>query len=180
MSENIEITLSSQPIYDGKIIKLSVDTVQLPNGKQATREIVRHPGAIGILAVTEENRILLVKQFRKPIDQELFEIPAGKLEPNEDPKESAIRELKEETGYSATNMVQFTKFYTSPGFADELIYLYRAEGIHAGIANPDEDEFVELLEFTLEECLEMIQNGKIIDAKTIVTIYYWQIEHLKD
>jgi len=180
MDHNLEKTLTSQLIYDGKIIKLSLDTVLLPNNKQATREIVRHPGAVGILAVTKENRILLVKQFRKPLDQELLEIPAGKLELNEDPKDSALRELKEETGYSATNMVQFSKFYTSPGFADEIIYLFIAEGMEKGIANPDEDEFVELLEFTLEECLEMIQAGIIIDAKTIIAINYWQINHIKD
>ncbi|MFV9510754.1 NUDIX hydrolase [Tepidibacillus sp. LV47] len=175
----VEKTIESKQIFDGKIIKVFVDTVELPNGKQATREIVRHPGAVGILAVTKKNRVLMVKQYRKPMDQILYEIPAGKLEPGEDPKSCAIRELKEETGYVATNMSLFTKFYTSPGFADELIHLFYADGIEAGEATPDEDEFVELVELTLDESMEMIEKGKIVDAKTIIAIYYWQIMQLK-
>ena len=175
-----EKTITSRSIFEGKIIKVNVDTVELPNGKQATREIVRHPGAVGILAVTEDNQIILVKQYRKPMDQVLYEIPAGKLEPDEKPELCANRELKEETGYTATNMVQITKFYTSPGFADELIYLFKAKGIEAGEATPDEDEFVELVYLTLEESMEMIQSGKIVDAKTVVAIYHWQIEQLKN
>ncbi|TCS84072.1 NUDIX hydrolase [Tepidibacillus fermentans] len=175
----VEKTVSSQQIFDGKIIKVFVDTVELPNGKHATREIVRHPGAVGILAVTKENRVLMVKQYRKPMNQFLYEIPAGKLEPGEDPKLCAIRELKEETGYVATNMTPFSKFYTSPGFADEFIHLFYAEGIEAGEATPDEDEFVELVELTLDESIEMIEKGKIVDAKTIISIYYLQMMLLK-
>ncbi len=175
-----EATISSKPIFDGKVIKVKVDTVELPNGKHATRELVLHPGAVGILAISNENKIVLVNQFRKPLEKMNLEIPAGKLELNEDPRECAIRELKEETGYSALNMTPFTKFYTSPGFANEIIYLFQAEDLEIGEANPDEDEFVDLVTLTLEESLQLIDAGEIVDGKTIIAIYYWQIQSLKD
>ena len=175
-----EPTISSKPIFDGKVIKVKVDTVELPNGKHATRELVSHPGAVGVLAITDDQKIILVRQFRKPLEKMNLEIPAGKLEPNEDPMECALRELKEETGYTASNMTQITKFYTSPGFANEIIYLYHAEGLENGEATPDEDEFVELVSLTLEEALQLIAEGEIVDGKTIIAIYYWQIERLKE
>ena len=175
-----EPTVSSKPVFDGKVIKVKVDTVKLPNGKQAIRELVAHPGAVGVLTITDDQKIILVKQFRKPLENMNLEIPAGKLEPEEDPMECAIRELKEETGYTASNMTQINKFYTSPGFADEIIYLYQAKGLEKGEATPDEDEFVELVSLTLEEALQLIAEGEIVDGKTIIAIYFWQIERLKE
>ncbi|GBF12539.1 MAG: NUDIX hydrolase [Tepidibacillus sp.] len=174
-----EKTISSEKIYQGKIIQVKVDTVLLPNGKEAKRELVNHPGAIAVLALTPEDKIILVRQYRKPLEKTILEIPAGKLEKGENPLDCAIRELKEETGYIASNMTQITKFYTSPGFADEIIYLYKANSLEQGEAKPDEDEFIETVELSLDEALERIKTGEVIDAKTIMAIYYWQLERNK-
>ncbi|WCK55957.1 NUDIX hydrolase [Aneurinibacillus sp. Ricciae_BoGa-3] len=171
-----EKTIASESIYDGKIIKVKVDTVELPNGRTATREIVNHMGAVAVMAVTEDNRMVVVRQFRKPLERDLVEIPAGKLEPGETPAACAVRELAEETGYTAENMKHIASFYTSPGFADEIIHLYRAEGLKTGKAQPDEDEFVELLHISLEEAKQMIESGEIRDAKTIMAVYAWQLD----
>lgn len=179
-NELFEPTISSKTVYDGKIIKVNVDTVRLPNGNEGIREIVHHQGAVGVLAITPENKIVLVKQFRKALEQTILEIPAGKLEKNEQPIECAIRELKEETGYIASNITQIARFYTSPGFANELIYLYEARGLIKGEIALDFDEFVELEEFTLQEVMDLINDGKIIDAKTLVSIYYWQAKVLEE
>jgi len=170
-----EKTISSRSIFDGKIIKVRVDEVQLPNGKTATREIVHHNGAVAVLAVTQENKIVLVRQYRKPMDRFLLEIPAGKLEGDEDPASCAERELIEETGFKAKEMELIASFYTSPGFSDELVYLYRARGLVAGEARPDEDEFVEVKYLTLPEAKKSIETGEIKDAKTIMAIYAWEL-----
>lgn len=170
-----ESTISSTTIFDGKVIKVEVANIELPNGKTATREIVRHNGAVGILAITEENKIILVKQYRKALEQTIIEIPAGKLEIDENPEACAIRELKEETGYTASNIDFIHKFYTSPGFANELIYLYAARDLIKGEASPDEDEFVEILELSLEEVENLIASGQIVDAKTLIAVYYWKV-----
>lgn len=169
-----EKTLTAQNIFDGKVIKLEVATIELPNGKTATREIVRHNGAVGVLAITEENKIIVVKQYRKALEQSIIEIPAGKLELDENPETCAIRELKEETGYTASNINFLHKFYTSPGFADEIIYLYQAKELIKGEAMPDEDEFVEILELSLTEIDSLVTSGQIVDAKTLVAVYYWK------
>lgn len=170
-----EKTITTETIFAGKVIKVEVANIELPNGKTATREIVRHKGAVGILAITEENKIILVKQYRKALEQTIIEIPAGKLESGENPEDCALRELKEETGYIASNIDFIHKFYTSPGFADELIFLYEARNLIKGEACPDEDEFVEILELSLEEAENLITSGQISDAKTLVAIYYWKL-----
>jgi ADP-ribose pyrophosphatase len=172
----IEKTVASTPIYDGKIIKVKVDDVKLPNGKIAKREIVNHPGAVAVMAITEDNKMIMVRQFRKPLERILVEIPAGKLEPGENPEACAGRELQEETGYTCATLRHQASFYTSPGFADEIVHLYRAEGIIAGEAKPDEDEFVELLHVTLDEAHKLIADGDIRDAKTIMAVYAWQLD----
>lgn len=177
MKKNLEEkTISTKQIFHGKIIDVNLTEVELPNGKTAQREIVNHPGAVGILAITDENKIILIKQFRKAIEKTIIEIPAGKLEKNEDPKVCAYRELKEETGYIAKDMIPLGKIYTSPGFANEVIYLYKAEGLIADIAEPDEDEFLELLELSFTEIKELIDYGEFFDAKTLIAINNWQIE----
>ncbi|MGE6258912.1 NUDIX domain-containing protein [Heyndrickxia sporothermodurans] len=173
-----EKTLKTEKIFDGKVIKLQVDDVKLPNGHTSKREIVKHPGAVAILALTSENKIILVEQYRKPMDRALVEIPAGKLEPGEEPAGTAERELEEETGYECKNLEHLISFYTSPGFADELIHLYIATGITKK-ENPksaDEDEFVELIEATLEEAIQLIKEQKIYDAKTAYAIQYLQLK----
>lgn len=174
-----EKTISQKTIYDGAVIRVNVETVELPNGKQAMRELVHHRGAVGILAITPANKIVLVSQYRKALDKTILEIPAGKLEEGEKPLESAYRELQEETGYTTSTMQQITKFYTSPGFADELIYLFKAGDLKKGKANLDEDEFVDTVELSLFEVAELTRKGAINDAKTLIAIYYWQTEVLK-
>jgi ADP-ribose pyrophosphatase len=169
-----EKTVRVDSIFKGKVIRVDVEHVELPNGNITTREVVRHPGAVAVIAFTPENRLIAVRQFRKPLNKTIIEIPAGKLEQGENPLACAKRELLEETGYKADSMKFVTSFYTSPGFADEFLYIYEAEGLTAGNAEPDADEFVDLLELDLEEANRSIQTGQIIDAKTILAIYYWQ------
>ncbi|MGE8204406.1 NUDIX hydrolase [Heyndrickxia sp. NPDC080065] len=178
MHKFTEKTLSTEKIFDGKVIRLQVDDVELPDGKTSKREIVKHPGAVAVLALTSENKIILVEQYRKPMDRALVEIPAGKLEPGEEPELTARRELEEETGYDCEGLEHIISFYTSPGFADELIHLYLAKGIKKK-ENPksaDEDEFVELLEVTIEEAIQLVKEQKIYDAKTAYAIQYLQLK----
>ncbi|MGA8941787.1 MAG: NUDIX hydrolase [Thermoactinomyces sp.] len=169
-----EKTVSTKKIFEGKVIQVQVDEVRLPNGHLSKREIVRHPGAVAVVAVTDENKLVLVRQFRKPLEKTILEIPAGKLEKNEDPRNCAKRELEEETGYTAAQLEKIASFYTSPGFADEEIHLYRATGLQKGRKCLDEDEFVELAELTLEECFKCVETGEICDAKTMFALYYWR------
>lgn len=168
-----EKTVSTESIFTGKVISLQVDTVQLPDGNQATREVVKHPGAVSVLAV-HEGRLLLVDQFRQPMGRCELEIPAGKLEKGENPIEAAKRELQEETGYSCGKIEPLHSFYTSPGFADEIIHLFIASELQKGEMSLDEDEFLEVYEATLEECEAYIAEGRIADAKTILAVYAWR------
>ncbi len=173
MSSNLnEEIVSTRSVFKGKVIQLDIDNVQLPNGKLAEREVVHHPGAVGILAVNSNKKVILIKQFRRAIERITIEIPAGKLEKNENPLDCAYRELKEETGYTATFMEKISQIYTSPGFADEIIHIYKAEGLQKGDSLPDEDEFVEMIELSLDEIDELIKNGEIMDSKTLVALYY--------
>lgn len=172
----LEPTESSESIFQGKVISLQVDTVILPNGSRATREIVRHPGAVAVLAVTDDDKVILVRQFRKPCSRTLVEIPAGKLEPGEQPLESAKRELLEETGYRADEWQHLHSMYTSPGFADEMIHLYVAKGLSKGKQQLDEDEFLDLLEVDLAEAQKLLSSDEVADAKTITALYWWMKE----
>lgn len=171
-----EPTISTKSIFKGKVIDLQVDTIQLPDGREATREIVRHPGAAAVLAL-HENKLIVVEQFRKPLGRTQIEIPAGKLDPNESPDVAAARELSEETGYVAQHVELLQKFYTSPGFADELLYLYFASEVTQGEQNLDEDEDVIVKLITMEEADQYILSGDISDAKTILAIYAWKLMH---
>ena len=178
MSELEEKTLKSEEIYSGKVISLYLQDVMLPNGKQSKREIIKHPGAVAILAVTNENKIIMVEQFRKALERTIVEIPAGKLEKGEEPALCARRELEEETGYECESLELLTSFYTSPGFADEIVHVYLAKGLSKkeNAAALDEDEFVNLEELTLEEALHYIKEQKIFDAKTIYAVQYLQLQ----
>ncbi|MBA4600948.1 NUDIX domain-containing protein [Thermoactinomyces mirandus] len=169
-----EKTVSTRKIFEGKVIQVQVDEVRLPNGHLSKREIVKHPGAVAVIAVTDENKMVLVRQFRKPLEKTILEIPAGKLEYKENSVECAKRELEEETGYVAAKMEKIVSFYTSPGFADEEIHLYQATGLQKRESNPDDDEFVELVELTADECFKRVETGEICDAKTIVALYHWR------
>ncbi len=170
-----ESQLSSQAIFDGRIIKVSVDTVTLPNGKTATREVVRHPGAVAVLAVTEHNEVILVRQYRYACGTELLEIPAGKLDIlGEDPVYCAYRELAEETPYTAQSMRLIHTFFTAAGFCDEKMYLYVAEGVvKNSTVDADEDEFVELVTMSREQVQAALANNQIHDGKTLVALYNW-------
>ncbi len=166
-----EKTLDEQEIYKGKIINVVKQKVKLPNGKESFREIVKHPGAVAILAYKDKNTVFLVNQFRKAIDKNILEIPAGKIENGEDIKDSAIRELEEETGYKAGNMEYLGKIVTSPGFTNEYIYIYRATNLYKGREGiQDEDEFIDLLEVNIEKLKEYIKSGEVIDGKTISAV----------
>ncbi len=165
-----EKTLKTERIYEGKVINLRVDTVELPDKKYSKREIVEHPGAVGIIGINDEGKIILVKQYRKAVDSILLEIPAGKLEPKEDPTECAKREFKEETGYSASTFTFLSACYTSPGFSNEKIYLYKADHLFKGTAEPDEDEYIEIVEIPFETAIGKIYSGEIQDSKTIMGI----------
>lgn len=178
MSSLEEKTLSTEQIFTGKVISLQVDEVELPNGKTSKREIIKHPGAVAIIALTDDKKVVMVEQYRKALERTLVEIPAGKLEKGERPEVCAIRELEEETGYECEKIDWLTSFYTSPGFADELVHLYVATGLNKKVnaAELDEDEFVNLIEVTLEEALDLMKNQKIYDAKTAYAIQYLQLK----
>ncbi|MBB6455317.1 ADP-ribose pyrophosphatase [Salirhabdus euzebyi] len=169
-----EKTVKSQTIFKGKVITLVHEDVELPNGKQSKREVVKHPGAVAVIPITKEKKIMLVEQYRKPLERSIVEIPAGKLEPGEAPEVTALRELEEETGYTTEKLSYVTAFYTSPGFADEIIHIYLAEDLKKveSPLTPDEDEFVDIMECSLEEAEKMVAEKKIYDAKTAYAILY--------
>lgn len=177
MNKFQEKTLSSEPIYNGKVISVKIDDVLLPNGKTSKREIVNHPGAVAIIAITDDKKIVLVEQFRKPLERSIIEIPAGKLEEGEEPLTTAKRELEEETGYAAKEFDYIVSFATSPGFADEVIHVYVAKQLYKveNKLQQDEDEFVSLLEVSIEEAEKLIEDKKIYDAKTIFAIQWLKL-----
>ncbi|SHN20531.1 NUDIX hydrolase [Gracilibacillus kekensis] len=169
-----EKTTNTQSIFNGKVIDVQVDDVLLPNGKNSKREIVKHPGAVAIIPITQDNKIIFVKQYRKPLEKTLIEIPAGKLEEGESPDITVLRELEEETGYTTNQLQYITSFYTSPGFANEIIYLYETNSLEK-VLEPkplDEDEFVELMELSIGEAEKLIATQEIHDAKTMYAILY--------
>lgn len=172
-----EKTINSKQMFKGKVISLKVDDVLLPNGKEAKREIINHPGAVAIIAITEEGKIVLVEQYRKALERSIIEIPAGKLEPGEEPATTARRELEEETGYGCHKLTFIQSFATSPGFADEIIYLYVAKDLYKidNKAQLDEDEFVSLLEVSIEEAEEMVKDERIYDAKTAFAVLWMKL-----
>ena len=165
-----EETIVSKNIYNGSILKLDLHEVILENQKAAQREIITHNGGVGILPITDDGNIVLVKQYRKPFECETLEIPAGKREMGEDPVNCAMRELEEETGITAGRITFLVEMYPSPGYTNETVYLYKAEELSYGIAATDEDEFIEVFNYSLEEAYEFIKSGSIKDAKTIIAV----------
>ena len=163
-----EKNISPEKIFSGRIIDVKVDTVILPNGKTATRELVEHPGGVGMIAVDKDRKVFLVRQFRKPFNKTVVEIPAGKLEYGEDPLSAAKRELEEEVGYKANNIRPLGAYYSSPGFCDETIHLYLATNLIPVGQHLDEDEFLDILKKDLDELLCDIVSGKINDGKTTI------------
>ncbi|HRY13913.1 MAG TPA: NUDIX hydrolase [Syntrophomonadaceae bacterium] len=168
----VEKTLHSQEIFAGRIVRLRVDTVELPNGQQSTREVVEHAGAVAIVALDSADQVVLVRQYRHPVDRILAEIPAGTLENGEDPLDCARRELQEETGLIAANWKKILTYYSTPGFTNECLHIFMATGLTEGIAQPDQDEFVEPVRVPLSEAYQQIFTGQIADGKSIIGIQY--------
>ena len=169
--ELIETKISSEDVYDGVLLHVKKDTVKLPNGKEATREWIRHPGAASVIPLLPDGRIVLVRQYRYPVQKVTLEVPAGKLDsPDEDPLDCAVRELKEETGYTAGKIEKLTMIATTVGFSNEKIYLYAAQDLSAGEQCPDEDEFINTVKVPLAEAVRMVEEGKIYDAKSVTSI----------
>ncbi|MCA0754489.1 NUDIX hydrolase [Paenibacillus sp. N4] len=169
-----EETVSTEQLFEGKMISLQVDTVALADGRTATREIVRHPGAAAVMALLD-GKLLVVEQFRKPLEKFQVEIPAGKLDPGEDPLTAAARELEEETGYRSKSLRLLSEFFTSPGFADEKLFVYFTDELEPGVQSPDEDEDLNVEAITLEQAEAYIRDGRISDAKTILAVYAWKL-----
>ena len=161
-----ERKLSSEMKFDGKLIKVTYDIADV-NGKEAWREVVHHPGASAVVAIDEDNRIIMEKQFRYALNDYLLEIPAGKLDAGEDSLVCAKRELEEETGIIASEWISLGTIATSPGFCNEVIYLYVAKGLSKGEIHWDEDEYVEVERYTLDELLQCIKEETIKDSKTL-------------
>lgn len=166
-----EKQLNSNYLFKGRIINLRQDTALLPNGNTATREVVEHPGGVCVAALTDNDELLFVRQWRYPYGEETLEIPAGKRDrQDEDPLECGKRELQEETGAVAQNYIDLQPLYPTPGYINEVIYCYLATGLSFGEQNPDEDEFLDVLRIPLQQAVEMVLSGEIKDAKTQIAV----------
>ena len=162
-------------IFEGVVFDVQVDQIIYDSGNESVREVVIHNGGAVVLPITDEGKLILVKQFRYPFQKFLIESPAGKLEKGEDPYKCAARELTEETGYRSDNIIKLGEIYTSPGFCDEILYLYLATDLTAGKHNREEGEYgMEIFEYSLAKVDEMIKNGEIVDAKTIAIISHYK------
>lgn len=165
-----EKMLEKNYIYNGRIINLRNDLAQLPNGKTAYREVVEHPGGVCVIALTKENEVIFVKQYRYPYGKIILEIPAGKREKGEDPLLCGKRELLEETGYSGKSYISLGQMYPTPGYTDEIIHIYAVENAEFSAASPDDDEFVQTVKIPFEQAVQMVLNNEIEDGKTQIAI----------
>ena len=166
-------------IYTGKVVTLNVDTVKLPNGVTIDLETIRHPGAAAVVPMKDDGTVVLIRQFRHAAGGFIYEIPAGKLSPGEDPLHCAARELEEEVGYRAASFELLSSIFTAPGFADEVIHVYKATGLIQGRQQLDHDEVLEIVEMPLTAAMERIVDGTIRDGKTIVGLQAVYIRGLK-
>lgn len=171
--DEIYVEGSNEEVFSGRLLKVQRDHVTLPNGNDTTREYIRHPGAVAIVPVLDDGRVVLVKQCRYPLGTLLWEIPAGKLDHGEaeDADECAKRELSEETGYDAAHWQRLISIATTPGFSDEIIHLYKAWGLQEYAQHTDEDEFIGVQAFSSEQLRKMIAEGELYDAKTLCALY---------
>ncbi len=169
-----EKTLQSKTIYEGRVFDVLVDQVELPSGRKTTREVVRHRGAVGLIPVLENGRIVLAEQYRYPTGEVLLEIPAGRLEEGEDPALTASRELMEETGYVAGSIESVATFYTTPGYTSEKLHLFVVTDLEKAEPKPDLDENIRLREVSVEEAMALIRKGEIKDGKTIAGLLFYR------
>ena len=168
----------SRRIFKGRVVTLDIDTVTLPNGATIELEMIHHPGAAAVVPMKEDGTVILIRQYRHAAGGYIYEIPAGKLHPGEDPKLCAARELQEEIGYRADSLELLTSILTTPGFTDEVIHIYKGTGLTKGKQDLDHDEVIEIVELPLEKALAQIIDGTIRDGKTIVglqTAYFQQV-----
>lgn len=175
-----EKTVSSNKIFEGRIIKVRVDNVLLPDGVQAERELVEHPGGVGVVAVTDNDEIVMVKQYRKPLEKVIYEIPAGKLDSGENHRECGLRELGEETGMTAGSFEYLGFIYPSPGFTDEMTHIYLATELSQGESCLDDDEYLDVERIPIDRVYEMILNNEINDAKTVCGILRYMNRRIEE
>ncbi len=162
--------ISTRRVYEGGVVSLDVDEVEEPGGVRATREVVRHRGSVATLAVHDDGRVVLIRQYRYPVDQPVWELPAGRVDPGESALAGARRELEEETGLRAARVEPMGVFYTTPGFCDEVMHLFRATGLTQGPPRPEPDERIEVRSLSLDEARAMIGSGAIREGKTLVAL----------
>lgn len=174
----VEKKLSSELKFEGRIVKLVHDIIELPDGRQSMREVVKHPGGVCIACENELGELIIVQQFRYPFMEEILEFPAGKLEPGEDPLEAALRELSEEVGYQAEEIIPLGRFYPSVGYLTEIIYLYYVPKAHYVGQHLDDQEFLNVLSYPLDKLNTLIQNDIINDGKTIALVH--KVEKYKE
>ena len=167
-----EHTLTSRSVFDGHLMKVFQDTVQLPNGKESIREYTKHPGAVAIIPVLEDGRLIMERQFRYPLHQVFLEFPAGKIDPDEDPLQTAIRELREETGYEAREFRYLTTIHPVISYSTEKILLYVATGLSKGQQQLDANEFLDVVEVEQADLMQQIHNGQVSDVKTIIGAFW--------
>ena len=168
--EFFEKQIKSETVFEGLIVDVRSDVAELQTGKHVLREVVVHPGGVGIVPLTDDGKIILVRQYRYPMCEELLEIPAGKLDKNEDPLECAKRELSEETGNTAAEIISLGEIYPSPGFCREVLHIYLAMGLKQGEMHLDEDEYLSVEACCIDELTDKIMNNEIADAKTVIGI----------
>jgi len=165
-----EETIDSTVVFSGRIVKLRVDRVRLPNGRESTREVVVHRGAVAAVPLIDSHRVIMVRQFRQAAGETLLEIPAGTLDSGEDPVDCVVRELEEEIGYHANRVTLMFRSYLAPGYSSEMLHTFLAEDLVPKPTHSDEDEFIEIVELPLEEAIDKIRSGDIKDAKSICGI----------
>jgi ADP-ribose pyrophosphatase len=164
--------LKNEIIHNGKVFNTKVDQIEYNSGNKSVREVAEHPGGAVIVPVTDEGKIIMITQYRYPVDKVLLELPAGKLDKNENPLNCAVRELEEETGYKSDNLKEIGTIYTTPGYSTEKLWIYLAKNLKPGNHNHEEGEFgMKVFEYSLKEIDEKIYNGEIVDGKTICGIF---------
>lgn len=165
-----ERTIEHTRPYEGVIVNVDLDKALLPNGRTAKREVVSHPGGVAVLPLNDDGTVTVVRQYRYPFSQVLTEIPAGKLDPGEEPRTGALRELSEEVGAQVGELVELGAIYPSPGFCKEVLYLYLARNLTYGACCPDEDEFLEMVRIPFDDLVEQVMSGEIKDGKTVAAV----------